>query len=457
MIGGRGNLFGTDGARGIANADLTAEIALAVGRAFGAWLRQQEEQPRVLVARDTRLSGPMLSAALAAGLCTAGVQVADCGVLPTPGLHLLARAEDCSGGVVVSASHNPPDFNGLKLLARAGQKLTPREEREIEALVFAEEDLAPRPTGAEVGAIELRPTAAREYVERLLEGLGQLDLGGLKVALDCAYGAAYEAGPAAFRQAGAEVIAIHAEAEGARINVEAGALHPERLAAAVLTHGASLGIAFDGDADRAIIVDDKGQVRNGDHIKYLLAVDLQDRGKLDPPLVVGTVMSNLGLELALEARGIRLLRTRVGDRAVREAMEDSGAVLGGEQAGHIIFAETGVGDGIYTGLRVCEVLARTGQKMGERCSEVPQVPQVLLNVAVRDKYAWERSEELKAAVREWETRLGAQGRVLIRASGTEPLVRVMVEAVEEGEAYAAAEALAEIVARELGYGEVAEE
>lgn len=456
MIGGRGNLFGTDGARGIANGDLTAEVALGIGRAFGIWLGQREEYPRVALARDTRLSGPMLSAAIAAGLCTAGVAVIDCGILPTPGVYRLACGEEWSGGVVVSASHNPPEFNGLKLLSRAGQKLLPSEEREIEALAFAEEDLGPRPTGAKVGTIEGQPNAAGEYVQRLLEDLGELDLGGLKVVLDCAYGAAYEVGPEAFRRAGAEVIPLHAEPQGAQINVESGALHPEALAEAVVASEASLGIAFDGDADRAIVVDENGQVRNGDGIKYLLAMDLQERGKLEPAVVVGTVMSNLGLELALEKRGVRLVRTPVGDRAVLEGMEHTGAVLGGEQSGHIIFAETGVGDGIYTGLRVCEVLARTGEKVGERCAEVKQVPQVLLNVPVRDKHAWDRSRELKKALQEEEQRLGTRGRVLIRPSGTEPLVRVMVEAVEEGEAYAVAEALAEIVARELGYGEAAE-
>ena len=358
---------------------------------------------------------------------------------------------------MISASHNPPDFNGIKLVAAGGQKLTPREERELEGLVFAEEDLAPRPTGSAIGAIEYAAGAGDEYLDLLFRELGPLDLRGLQVVLDCGFGAAYEVAPKAFRRAGAQVTALHAEPDGRRINVEAGALHPEALAQEVIARGAQVGIAFDGDADRAMVVDAEGQVRDGDWLKYLVAADLHARGRLQPPLVVGTVMSNLGLELALAELGITLARTAVGDRPVVEEMERTGARLGGEQSGHIIFAELGVGDGIYTALRVCEVLARTGQTVGERCAPLRKVPQVLLNVPVRDKHAWERSEELRRAVREWEARLAGQGRILIRPSGTEPLVRVMVEAVEEGLADSAAQALADILAREFGYGELLSE
>ena len=453
----RGSLFGTDGVRGIANADLTPELALALGRAFGAWLRGQTPSPVAMVGRDTRTSGPMLAAAVAAGLTSAGVRVIDGGLLTTPGLHFLTKAHACAGGVMISASHNPPDFNGIKLLGRAGQKLTPAEERELEALVFAEEDLTPRPTGEEIGTIQGQHGASAEYVKLLLEELAPLDLGGLRVVLDCAYGAAFEAAPEAFRQAGANVTAIHAAPEGARINLGAGTQHPQALAREVLAQSAAVGVAFDGDADRAILVDAAGHTHNGDCIKYLLAADLQARGQLDPPLIVGTVMSNLGLEIALGELGVKLARTDVGDRPVAEEMERSGARLGGEQSGHIIFGGRGVGDGIYTALRVCEVLARTGATLAEACARVARVPQVLLNVPVRDRHAWERSEELRRAVADWQGRLGGRGRILIRPSGTEPLVRVMVEAVEEGVAHNAAEALADIVVREFGYGAGGEE
>lgn len=415
------------------------------------------ERLSVLLARDSRLSGPMLGAALAAGLCSTGVDVLDYGILPTPALYLLAQEEQRGGGVVISASHNPPDFNGIKLVGRAGRKLTSREERKLESLVFAEEDLLPRPTGAAVGSLTAVEGAGQRYLDLLFRRLPSLDLTGLKVALDCSYGAACEVARAAFLRAGAEVISLHCEAEGTRINVEAGALHPAALGETVRATGADLGLAFDGDADRAILLDAQGQVWDGDGLKYLLAADLLSRGQLDPPLVVGTVMSNLGLELALADLGIELRRTDVGDRPVAEEMERSHARLGGEQSGHLIFAEWGVGDGIYTGLRVCEVVARTGRSVADLCAPMRKVPQVLLNVPVRDKHAWENSSALRAALGEWEARLAGQGRILIRPSGTEPLVRVMVEAVAEPLAYGAAEALADLLADEFGYGELLSE
>jgi phosphoglucosamine mutase len=260
-----------------------------------------------------------------------------------------------------------------------------------------------------------------------------------------------------FRRLGAEVAALHAEPRGALINVDCGALHPQRLAEAVRAQGADLGVAFDGDADRAIFVDESGECRDGDYVKYLLAVDLQERGLLAPPLVAGTVMSNLGLEIALRERGIRLLRAPVGDRFVAEEMRRSGAVLGGEQSGHLVFAELGLGDGLYTALRVCEVLARRGVPFSALAAPVRKVPQVLLNVRVRDKHAWERSPRLQEEAQAWRERLGERGRILIRPSGTEPLVRVMVEALDDGLASGAAEALAGLIAEEFGYGELGEE
>lgn len=400
----------------------------------------------------------MLAAAVTAGLCSTGAQVVDCGVLPSPGLFLLVRREQAAGGVVISASHNPPEFNGIKVADHHGLKLPASAERALENLVFAEEDVLPRPTGERIGSTEAMPDAGERYLRVLEAHLpANLNLAGLRVVLDCAYGAAWQVAPAIFQQLGAQVTALHAEPRGDLINVDCGALHPERLAEAVRAGGADLGVAFDGDADRSMFVDETGQRRDGDYVKYLLAADLQERGLLEPPLMAGTVMSNLGLEIALRERGIRLLRAPVGDRFVAEEMRRSGAVLGGEQSGHIIFAELGLGDGLYTALRVCEALVRRGVPFSELAAPVRKVPQVLLNVRVRDKHAWEHSPRLQGEARVWRERLGERGRILIRPSGTEPLVRVMVEALDDSLAVAAAEALAGLIAEEFGYGELAED
>lgn len=449
------SLFGTDGVRGIANADLTPGLTLALGRAFGTVLREQTPRPEVLLARDTRTSGTMLAAATIAGLCSAGVQVWDCGILTTPALCLLTRHQGKSGGVVISASHNPPEFNGIKLVEAGGGKLPPETEAAIESLALNEEAETPRPTGGEIGSLRLCPQPEAAYLQLLFDYLGEAcSLTGLKVVLDCAFGAAYALAPEAFRRAGAEVQALNATPEGERINVGCGALHTGPLAEEVVARGADLGVAFDGDGDRAMFVDASGRELNGDHIKYLLAADLQEQGRLDPPVVVGTVMSNLGLELALRQLGIRLLRAAVGDRQVTQLMRKNEARLGGEQSGHLIFAETGVGDGLYTALRVCEVVTRTGSTLAKLAAPVQQVPQVLLGVRVRDKHSWEQSTRLQQAVRDWEAQLGDQGRILIRASGTEPIVRVMVEALEATAAHQAAEELAQVIVQDFGYGQL---
>ena len=452
----RGRLFGTDGARGIANADLSVELALRIGRAYGGWLSQTHAAPRVLLGRDTRVSGPMLAAAVTAGLESAGAGVTDCGLLPSPALFLLVRDGQAAGAVMVSASHNPPEFNGLKLVDSQGLKLVGSLERLLEKLVFAQEDAvlqdpSPRPTGEGVGTTAAAPEAGERYLELLAAQLpAGLDLGGRRVVLDCAWGAAYQTAPEAFRRWGAPAVALHAEPRGELINVDCGALHPEAVAREVLAQGADLGVAFDGDADRAMFVDETGAVRDGDYIKYLLAADLQERGLLDPPLVAGTVMSNLGLEIALRERGIRLLRAPVGDRFVAEEMRRTGARLGGEQSGHLVFAALGLGDGLYSAARVCEVLARTGRPLSELCAPLRKAPQVLINLRVSDKHAWEHSARLQAETRQWTERLAHRGRILIRPSGTEPLVRVMVEALDEALTHAAADALAAVVREEWG-------
>jgi len=443
-----GSLFGTDGIRGIANADLTSELALDIGRAFGGWLAQQTGSPRVLMARDTRISGPMLATAVAAGLCSAGIDVHDCGILTTPGLCLLVREQAEAGGVVISASHNPPEFNGIKLINSHGEKLSEQAESAVERFLFADEDAEP-PGGTDIGTIADYPDAGEQYLELLRSSLGEaVSLGGIKIVVDCAFGAAFQLGPEALRRAGAEVSTLNAAPDGACINDGCGSAYPQALSKQVIAEGADFGVAFDGDADRAVFVDQAGTVRDGDFIKFIIASDLRNRGLLGPPLVVGTVMSNLGLEMALEAAGIELVRASVGDRYVLQQMKEYSAMLGGEQSGHIIFAEVGVGDGIYTALRVGEVIARTGRTLAELCAPLTKAPQILLNVPVRDKYAYQQDDDIKEKVEVWRARLADRGRLLIRPSGTEPVVRVMVEARDEDLAKEAAQSIAELIAAE---------
>ena len=446
-----GSLFGTDGIRGIANDDLTSELALDIGRAFGGWLAEQTDSPHVLMARDTRVSGPMLATAVAAGLCSAGIDVRDCGILTTPGLCLLVREQAEAGGVVISASHNPPEFNGIKLINSHGEKLSEQAESAVERGLFANEDAEPPPGGTDIGIITDYPDAGEQYLELLRASLGEtVSLGGISIMVDCAFGAAFQLGPEALRRAGAEVSTLNAAPDGSRINDDCGSANPQPLAEQVVAEGADLGVAFDGDADRAVFVDHTGTVRDGDFVKFIVASDLHSRGLLDPPLVVGTVMSNLGLEMALESARIELVRASVGDRDVLEQMKAHSAMLGGEQSGHIIFAEVGVGDGIYTALRVAEVVARTGRTLADLCAPLTKVPQILLNVPVRDKHAYQQNDQLKQEVKAWQAKLADTGRLLVRPSGTESVVRVMVEARDKDLAKEAAQSIAELIAAQYG-------
>jgi len=403
------SLFGTDGVRGIVNADLTSELALDIGRAFGAWLVEQTDSPHVLIARDTRV------------------------------------------GVVISASHNPPEFNGIKLIDSHGEKLSEQAESAVERFLFADADAEPPPGGTDIGTITDYRDAGEQYIELLRSNLGEaVSLGGIKIVVDCAFGAAFDLGPEALRRAGAEVSTLSATPDGARINDNCGSVSPQALSEQVVAEGGDLGVAFDGDADRAIFVDQAGTVRDGDFIKFIIASDLHSRGLLEPPLVVGTVMSNLGLEMALDSSGIELIRAPVGDREVLQQMKVHRAMLGGEQSGHIIFAEVGVGDGIYTALRIGEIIARKGCTLSKLCAPLTKAPQILLNIPVEDKYAYQQNAQFQQAVEAWQARLAEAGRLLIRPSGTESLVRVMVEARDEGLAKEAAQSLAEIIAAEYG-------
>ena len=439
-------LFGTDGVRGVANADLTPDLALAIGRAAGAVLAPNGGE--VVVGRDTRMSGPMLEGALVAGLCSSGVNVLSAGIITSPAVSWLTVDSGARAGAMISASHNPVADNGIKFFSALGAKLAVEVEDAIEA--HMENPPATRlGTGANVGTSRAMPDAGARYVEHLVSTLDR-DLSHMCVVLDCAYGAAWKVGPQAFEQAGAKVIALHAQPNGSRINVDCGSTSMGRISERVVEEGADLGLAFDGDADRVLAVDERGAIVDGDRILALCALSLFEAGKLNGNVVVATVMSNLGFRRALEERGIEVLSAPVGDKLVAEAMSARDAVLGGEQSGHIIFGRHApTGDGVMTGLQLASTLAQSGQKMSDFSRLYEPFPQVLINVEVPNKAELERAERLWNEVRKVEESLGQSGRVLLRASGTEPVVRVMVEATEAEIAQSVAQDLAGSVTRHL--------
>jgi phosphoglucosamine mutase len=446
-----GRLFGTDGVRGLANRDLTAELALdlavAAAHVLGDAGEFEGHRPVAVVGRDGRASGEFLSAAVVAGLASAGVDVLDAGVVPTPAVAFLTESLGVDLGVMLSASHNPMPDNGIKFFARGGVKLEDAVEDAIEARM---EEPWERPLGAAVGRIAPLDGATERYVDHLV-ATAPHSLAGLKVVLDCANGAAYAAAPATLRRAGAEVITLAAEPNGWNINDGVGSTHLEGLCAAVVAHGADLGVAHDGDADRCLAVDASGAVVDGDQILAILALAMHDRGELVGGTVVSTVMANLGFRLAMERAGVRIVETAVGDRYVLEAMKDGGYVLGGEQSGHVIMLEHATtGDGVLTALHLLAQVAATGKPIAELAAVMQRLPQVLVNVRGVDKSRMDASPELAAAVSAAESELGGTGRVLLRPSGTEPLVRVMVEAEGAEQARAVADRLAEVVRAQLG-------
>ncbi|WP_155374119.1 phosphoglucosamine mutase [Catellatospora vulcania] len=433
-------LFGTDGVRGLANADLSPELALSLAVAAAHTLPDpdREQPPLVVVGRDPRASGEMLEAAVVAGLASAGANVVRVGVLPTPGVAYLTAEVRADFGVMISASHNPMPDNGIKFFAAGGHKLTDEQEDAIEAALGA---TWTRPTGASVGRVHDLLDGAEHYATHLVEATGH-PLAGIKVVVDCAHGAASDVAPEAFREAGAEVIAINAEPDGLNINDECGATHLGPLKAAVVEHGAHLGIAVDGDADRCLAVDASGAEVDGDQIMAILALAMRDAGTLVNDTLVATVMSNLGLRIAMREAGITLVETKVGDRYVLEELRAGGFSLGGEQSGHVVFTEHATtGDGVLTGLRLLARVAETGKSLAELAAVVNRLPQVLINVRVADK-AVARAPEILAAVAAAEAQLHGTGRVLLRPSGTEQLVRVMVEASGEDIAQKIAEDIA---------------
>ncbi|HEY5833525.1 phosphoglucosamine mutase [Streptomyces sp.] len=451
-----GRLFGTDGVRGIANADLTAELALGLSVAAAHVLAEAGtfagHRPVAVVGRDPRASGEFLEAAVVAGLASAGVDVLRVGVLPTPAVAYLTGALGADLGVMLSASHNAMPDNGVKFLARGGHKLDDELEDRIEALYEEHRTGAPwtRPTGAGVGRVKEYEEGFEQYVAHLLEVLpNRLD--GLRIVLDEAHGAASRVSPEAFSRAGAEVVTIGAEPDGLNINDGCGSTHLDLLKAAVVEHGADLGIAHDGDADRCLAVDATGAEVDGDQILAVLALAMRERGTLRANTVVATVMSNLGFTLAMRSEGIELVRTAVGDRYVLESMKENGYALGGEQSGHVIVLDHATtGDGTLTGLLLAARVAATGRPLAELAAVMRRLPQVLINVRDVDRSRVESSAELTAAVTEAEAELGSTGRVLLRPSGTEPLVRVMVEAADIDHARAVAGRLADVVKSALG-------
>ncbi len=442
--------FGTDGVRGLANGDLTAELALDLSVAAAHVLADAGEfeghRPFAVVGRDTRISGEFLEAAVVAGLASAGVDVLLLGVLPTPGVAYLTDRLGADLGVMISASHNPMPDNGIKFLSRGGRKLDDAIEMRIEQRM--REDWQ-RPQGGDVGRVSPYPTAVDEYVEHLISSIDH-PLVGIRVVLDCAAGAASEAGPRALVGAGADVTAIHAIPDGLNINDGSGSTHLESLRAAVLKDEAHVGFALDGDADRCLAVDHEGNVVDGDQILAILAGALHDAGRLAKDTVVATVMSNLGFVHAMKAAGIGVRQTKVGDRYVLEAMRVSGYNLGGEQSGHVIMSDHATtGDGLLTALAVLERMATTGQSLQELASVMQRFPQVLVNVTDVDKSRCDDDPVVAAAVAEEEAVLGGGGRILLRPSGTEPIVRVMVEAPTEDQAQETATRLAGVVRRQL--------
>ncbi|MEY2475237.1 MAG: phosphoglucosamine mutase [Actinomycetota bacterium] len=428
--------FGTDGVRGVAGTELTSELVTSLGRAAARVL----DGGTFLVGRDTRVSGPGIQAALSAGLTAEGVDVVDLGVVPTPAVAA-ASAERGLPAAMISASHNPYTDNGVKFFAAGGRKLSDAVEERLEALLGAP------PSGASVGRLSVEPEATAAYERRLLAAMNGRRLEGLHVVLDCANGAASTVGPEAFREAGARVEVIHDAPDGININAGCGSTHPQDLQRAVVEAGADAGLAFDGDADRVLAVDGAGRLVDGDHMMAICAIDMHAEGRLTDATVVVTVMTNLGFRLAMAERGITVVETQVGDRYVLEALEDGKWSLGGEQSGHVIFRDLATtGDGLLTGLLLLDAVHRAGRPLADLAAEaMTQLPQVLVNVRVADRAAVGQARAIKDEVAAVEAELGDHGRVLLRPSGTEPVVRVMVEAPSQQQAEQAAERLAAAV------------
>jgi phosphoglucosamine mutase len=469
-------LFGTDGVRGVANVEpMTSEMALKLGRGLAAVLHDPRHQAagapgdhppaparmrgsdghhryKILIGKDTRLSGYMLETALASGICSMGVDVLLVGPLPTPGVAYLTRSMRCDAGVVISASHNPYQDNGIKFFSYDGFKLPDETEAKIEDLIFSGETERHRPTGNAIGKQRRVDDAVGRYVVCLKNSFPRhLTLEGMKIVVDCGHGAAYRVAPDVLTELGAEVVALGVKPDGENINQNCGSLYPEAARQAVLEHGADLAITLDGDADRAVFVDEKGEIADGDHVLAICANEMREKATLQGNTVVATVMSNLGLELALDGMGVKLKRTQVGDRYVVEEMVRGGFNLGGEQSGHLLFLDHNTtGDGCLTALQLLAVIVERGRTLSELKKIMTQLPQVLLNVRVKAKKDLTSLPRVSAKIASVEKELGGRGRLLVRFSGTEPVARVMLEGENEERIRGMAEDIAAEIRKELG-------
>ena len=448
-------LFGTDGVRGVANIEpMTTETAMRLGRAIAHLYHRPGHRGKIVIGKDTRLSGYMFEQALAAGICSMGADVLLCGPLPTPGISFITSSMRADAGVVISASHNPYQDNGIKIFAADGFKLPDAAEARIEQLMESGELDAARPPASEVGRAQRIDDARGRYIVFLKNSFPRaLTLDGVKIVVDCAHGAAYKVAPAVFQELGATVYAIGDEPDGKNINDRVGALYPQAMCQAVTDLGAHVGIALDGDADRVIFADEKGKIVDGDAIMALCAKRLLLRGELKKNTLVATVMSNLGLARAIERLGGQLLRTAVGDRYVVEAMRQGGYNLGGEQSGHLVFLDQmTTGDGIIAALQVLAILLEDQKPLGELAAVMQTYPQVLVNVRVRERHPLEGLTAVQALIRDVEERLGSDGRVLVRYSGTEPKARVMVEGPDEASIQGYAREIADALVLACGAG-----
>ncbi|MFB1082470.1 phosphoglucosamine mutase [Jeotgalibacillus sp. JSM ZJ347] len=445
-----GKYFGTDGVRGVANAELTPEMAFKLGRFGGYVLTKETTRPKVLIGRDTRISGHMLEGALVAGLLSIGAEVMRLGVISTPGVAFLTKAMGAQAGVMISASHNPVPDNGIKFFGPDGFKLTDEQENEIEALIDAETDTTPRPTGENLGVVTDYFEGGQKYLQYLKQSADE-DFSDIHVALDCAHGATSALATHLFADLDADLSTMGASPNGLNINEGVGSTHPEALADFVKEKGADVGLAFDGDGDRIIAVDENGQIVDGDQIMFICAKHLKSESRLKQNTVVSTVMSNLGFHKGLEESGILSIQTAVGDRYVVEEMRKGSYTLGGEQSGHIIFLDYNTtGDGLLTGLQLVNIMKLTGKKLSELAAEMEIFPQKLVNIRVSDKHGVTDNAEVKAIIEQVEKEMDGNGRILVRPSGTEPLVRVMAEAPTKELCEEYVNRIAEVVENEMG-------
>lgn len=446
-----GKLFGTDGIRGIANKDLTPELAFQVGRA-GAYILAKGNYGKVILGKDTRISGDMLEAALAAGICSMGLDVISLGIVPTPAVAYLTREYKALAGIVISASHNPGEYNGIKFFDYQGLKLADEVENEIEDIVLNKKELDIRPIGDKIGKVIVSDEGIKDYIDYLTT-TANIDLSGIKIAMDCGHGALYKTAPETIKKLGGEVIAINTEPNGMNINDNCGSTNTKMIQELVIKEKADIGLSFDGDGDRIIAVDELGNVLDGDHILAICGTYLHNQGRLKNDTIVGTIMTNMGLDMYLKENKMNIVKTTVGDRYVLEEMIASGYVLGGEQSGHIIFLDYNTtGDGLATGLHLLQVMKATGKTMSELNKLMTNFPQVLVNAKVKNelKYKYAENKEIMDEIKKVEDIFHGEGRVVIRPSGTEPLVRVMIEAKEDIGLFKIASDLAKFIEGKIG-------